>query len=109
MTIIQKGVIQRIASSGSTNFATTKTITPAGTVGNRTINTSAGSVNFAAAATSLVVTNSLVTVNSVILATIATNDVAMTDIKVVASSGSFTLFSTNAPVAETRVNFLVVN
>lgn len=97
------------------NFSTTqgavvpKTITAAGTTGAQTINKTAGSVNFAAAATSLVVTNSFVTANSVIIATVGTNDTTMKSVAAVANSGSFTLYANAAPTAETRVNFMVVN
>jgi len=86
-----------------------KTITAAATTGARTINNSTGSVNFAAAATSLVVTNSLVTVNSVIQVTVATNDTTMRSATAVAAAGSFTIFAGAAPTAETRVNFTLTN
>jgi hypothetical protein len=86
-----------------------KTITAAGTTGAQTINKTVGSVNFAAAASSLVVTNSLVTANSVILATVATNDTTMKSVQAVAAAGSFTLYANAAATAETRVNFLVIN
>lgn len=86
-----------------------KTITPGGTTGAQTINESAGSVNFAAAATSLVVTNNTVTASSVIIATVATNDTTMTSVQAVAGSGSFTLYANAAATAETRVNFIVIN
>lgn len=93
----------------SAEVKTSKTITAALTTGAQTINKPAGSVNFAAAATSLVVTNSLVTTNSVILATVATNDTTMKTVLAVAASGSFTLHANAAATAETRVNFLVIN
>jgi hypothetical protein len=86
-----------------------KTITAAGTTGAQTINKTAGSVNFAIAASSLVVTNSLVTTSSIILATIGTNDTTMKSVSAVSASGSFTLFANAAATAETRVNFLVLN
>lgn len=86
-----------------------KTITAAGTTGAQTINKTAGSVNFAAGAISLVVTNSLVTTSSVILATVATDDATMRVMKAVPGAGSFTLISNAAATAETRVNFLVLN
>jgi hypothetical protein len=86
-----------------------KTITAGGTTGAQTINKSSGSVNFAAAAASLVVTNSLVTANSVIVATIGTHDATMTSVQVVAAAGSFTIWPNAVPTAETRVNFLIVN
>jgi hypothetical protein len=94
---------------GATEVAFSKTITASGTTGAQTINNVCGSVNFAAAATSLVVTNSLVTSNSVIIATVATNDATMTSVQVAAGTGSFTIYANAAATAETRVNFLVVN
>jgi len=86
-----------------------KTVTAGGTTGARTINKASGSVNFAAGATSLVVTNSLCTTSSVIICTIATNDATAAGLKVVAGSGSFTIYLGTAPTAETRVNFLLTN
>lgn len=86
-----------------------KTITPGGTTGTQTINKTAGSVNIAAGQSGMVVTNSLVTTSSIILATIATNDAAITSVKAVASAGNFSLFADALAVAETRVNFLVLN
>ena len=91
------------------NFILSKTITAAGTTTAQTINKPIGSVNFAAADASKVVTNSLVTVNSVILCTIGTNDATMKDCQVVAASGSFTIFAGAVPTAETCVNFIVIN
>ena len=86
-----------------------KTVTAGGTTGAQTINKTAGSVNFAAAATSLVVTNSLVSTSSIIVATVATNDTTMKSVQAVAAAGSFTLYANAAATAETRVNFLVIN
>jgi len=91
------------------DIAMLKTITSGGTTGARTINQPSGSVNFAAAATSLVVTNSLCTANSIIHCTIATNDATANGIRVVAGAGSFTIHMITAPTAETRVNFLLTN
>jgi len=86
-----------------------KTITAPGTTGAQTINKTTGSVNFAIAAASLVVTNSLVTTSSIILATVGTNDATMRSVQAVAAAGSFTLYANAAATAETRVNFLVLN
>jgi hypothetical protein len=91
------------------NIVVNKTITAAGTTGAQTINLTSGSVNFAALATSLVVTNSLVTTSSIILATVASNDSTMKSVQAVAAAGSFTLYANAAATAETRVNFLVLN
>lgn len=86
-----------------------KTVTASGTTGAQTINKNAGTVNFAAAATSLVVTNSRVTANSIIIATVATVDTTMKSVVAVAGAGSFTLTANAAAAAETRVNWLVIN
>jgi len=96
-----------ITTSSSLNLP--KTITASGTTGAQTINKPSGSVNFAAAATSLVVTNSLCTTSSVILVSIATNDTTATGIRVVAAAGSFTIYMLTAPTSECRVNFLLTN
>jgi D-arabinose 1-dehydrogenase-like Zn-dependent alcohol dehydrogenase len=85
-----------------------KVVTPAGTTGAQTINKPTGTVNFAAAATSLAVTNSLVTANSIIICTVGTNDTTMKSVAAVATAGSFTLYANSAATAETRVNFLVL-
>jgi hypothetical protein len=86
-----------------------KTVTASGTTGAQTINKTVGSVNFAAAASSLVVTNSRVTTASVIIATVATNDTTLKSVVAVAGSGSVTLTANAAATAETRVNFIVIN
>jgi len=86
-----------------------KTVTATGTTGAVTINKSSGAVNFAAAASSLVVTNSLVTVNSIIQLTVGTNDTTMRSAIAVAAAGSFTIYPTSAPTAETRVYFTITN
>lgn len=91
------------------DIQTQKTVTAGGTTGAQTINKPTGSVNFAAAATSLVVTNSFVTTSSVIIATVATNDATMKSVNVVAGSGSFTINANAAATAETRVNFIIRN
>lgn len=90
-------------------FALDKTVTTGGTTGAQTINKPSGSVNFATAATSLVVTNSLVTASSVIQCTVGTNDATMKSVQCVAGSGSFTVYPNAAPTAETRVNFTITN
>jgi hypothetical protein len=83
-------------------------VTPAGTTGNRTINKPCGSVNFAAAATTLTVTNSLVNANSIIIATVLTNDSTALIKNVVPSAGSFVIRLNAAATAETKVGFVVI-
>lgn len=113
---LQKAVylmwVQLGSGTGAGTFSAVnlgKTVTAGGTTGAQTINKACGSVNFAASASSLVVTNSLVSTSSVVMATVATNDATMTSVQAVAGSGSFTLYPDTAPTSETRVNFLVIN
>lgn len=85
------------------------TITAAGTTGARTINKPSGAVNFAAGATSLVVTCDQCTATSMVKVYVATNDTTMKSVAVVPGSGSFTLHPNAAPTAETRVFFEVID
>ena len=88
--------------------ATSATLTPAATVGAQTINKAAGSVNFAAAAQSLIVTNSFVEVDSLVFAQVEGADATATSVRVTRATGSFTLTLNAAATAETRVAFYVV-
>lgn len=97
------------AIGGGGDIKNAATITAGGTTGARTIDKGAGSVNFAGAATTLVVTNSLVTASSLVFAVIATNDGTATIKNVVAGVGSFTITLTAAASGETKVNFWVLN
>lgn len=83
-------------------------VTPSGATGDQTINFRSGSVNFAAAASTLTVTNSLVTADSAILATVGSNDATLKTVSVVAGAGSFVIYANAAASAETRVNWMVL-
>lgn len=85
------------------------TNTAAGTTGARTIHRPSGTVNFAAAATSLVVTNSLCTTASIVFAVVRTNDSTATIKNVVPGAGSFTITLAAAATAETSVGFFIIN
>ena len=85
------------------------TLTAGGTTGAQTINKAAGSVNFAAAATTLVVTDSLVKTNSIVITTAMTNDATCSVKDVEVASGSFTIRMNAACTAETKVGFVVYN
>lgn len=85
------------------------TVTPALTTGNQVINQPTGTVNFAAAATTLTVTNSLVSVNSIILVVVRTDDSTAVIKNVVAGAGSFVITLNAAATAETSVGFVVFN
>lgn len=85
------------------------TITPPGTTGARTINKPQGRVNFAAGATSLVVTNSLVTASSGIFVQQAGIDTVMVSAYAVPGPGSFTIVAVGTPAAEVPVHFWVTS
>jgi hypothetical protein len=85
------------------------TNTAGGTTGNQTINKPSGTVNFAAAATAITVTNSTASTSSIILASTRTNDATCTVKNVVPGSGSFVINMTAACTAETSVGFVVIN
>lgn len=92
---------------GALNFNPTNTA--AGTTGNQTINKTSGTVNIAAAGTTVTVTNSLVTANSIVFAVIRTNDATATIKNVVPAAGSFTINLNAAATAETSIGFFVIN
>lgn len=99
----------RMSISGTGSLAMERTFTAAGTTGARTISKMSGSVNFAAAATTLVVTNTLVTTSSIVILTVHGTDATATSARVTTASGSFTITLNAAATAETRVSFLVIN
>lgn len=83
--------------------------TNTGTIGAVTINKAAGRVNVAAAATSVVVTNSLCTAASHVMATISQNDGTAVLKNVVPAAGSFTINLNAAATANTSVDFFIIN
>lgn len=86
-----------------------KTITAAGTTGNQTINATTGTVNFAAGATAITVTNSYCSTGSIILHNVRTNDTTANVKNIVPGPGSFVITLTAAATAETSVGFFIVN
>ena len=97
----------KVSNAGKATFDATNTA--GGTTGNQTINKPSGTVNFAASATSITVTNSLVTTSSIILCVVRTNDTTAYVKNCVPGSGSFTINLGAAATAETSVGFLVIN
>lgn len=85
------------------------TITTPGTTGAQTINKPTGKVNFAAGATSLVVTNSLCTTSSIVLLNQQTLDATMLTCNAIPANGSFTIVAVGTPTAEVAVAFMVIN
>lgn len=91
-----------------TSLSAEATVTAGGTTGAQVINKLSGSVNFAAGASSLIVTNSLCTADTFIFCTVLTNDTTAIIKNVVATSGSFTIRLNAAATGETKVAFLLV-
>lgn len=85
------------------------TVTAGGTTGNQTINKVSGTVNFAAAATSITVTNSKVSANSICFAVARTDDATGYVKNVVPGAGSFVINLVAAATAETSVGFFCIN
>ncbi|MFC0773036.1 hypothetical protein [Terrimonas alba] len=85
------------------------TNTAAGTTGNQTINKASGTVNIAASGTTVTVTNSLVSANSIVIATIRTNDATAYVKNVVPAAGSFTINLGAAATNEVSIGFVVFN
>jgi len=79
------------------------TITAPGVTGAQTINKMTGTVRFAAAASSLVVTNNLATTSTRVLATVCSNDTTAYVKNVTVTTGSFTIVLGAAATAETEV------
>ena len=92
-----------------TKLSTSGTVTAGGTTGNQTINKPSGTVNFAAAATTLTVNCDKVTATSIVFAVVQTADATATIKNVVPAAGSFVINLGAAATAETKVGFLVVN
>lgn len=108
-------------SGGNINLSTTgnvtsdskvvfaSTITAGGTTGNQTINKPSGTVNIAAAGTTVTVTNSFCTTSSIVMAVIRTNDSTCYLKNVVPSAGSFVINLGAAATAEVSIGFIVYN
>lgn len=100
-----------LETTGTSSFAGVddRTLTASGTTGAQTIRKPAFTVNFAAGATSLVVTNALVNGNTGAICQVLTNDATMFAVKAVAATGTLTLYPNAAPTAETKVYCEVKN
>jgi hypothetical protein len=102
-----------LVSLGAANLGYSKlnlAYTVSSSVGAQTINNPVGSLKIAAAASSVVVTNSLVTVNSIVLAQLQSNDATALYVKsVIPAAGSFTITLNAAATGQITVAFLVIN
>ena len=97
----------KISSAGKPTYDST--ITAGGTTGNQTINKPSGTVNIAAAGTTVTVTNSLVSTSSIVIAVVRTNDTTAYIKNVVPSAGSFVITLGAATTAEVSIGFIVNN
>ncbi len=79
------------------------------TVGNVTINKASGTVNMAALATTITVTNSLATAASHIFVTLSSDPGAAVSVWTVGAPGSFTINTRPALVNQTAIDFFVVS
>lgn len=99
---------ERLGLGATGSFIAETTITAAGTTGARTIDKMSGIVNFAAGATTLVVTNALVTTSSIVLTQVLGVDTVAKYAVVTRAGGSFTITLNAAAVAELPVAFFVI-
>ena len=113
---ITGGTINGTAIGGTTRAAgafTTLAVTrtdSSGTPGNVTNNSALGRAAFAAAGTTVVVTNSTVTATSEVFVNLITTDATLTSIRVTTiGAGSFTVTGNAAATAAATFSFLVVN
>lgn len=102
-------VAERLRITAGGGITLNNTVTAAGTTGAQTINKPSGSVNFAAGATTLVVTNSLATTSSQVIAQVYGTDATATYARVTKAAGSFTITLNASATAETACGFLVIN
>jgi hypothetical protein len=100
---------EKMRITGAGGLTINATNTASGTTGNQTINKASGTVNIAAAGTTVTVTNSLVTASSIVYAVIRTNDATATIKNVVPAAGSFVINLGAAATAETSIGFFVIN
>lgn len=80
-----------------------------GTPGNGTSSGTRGRAAFAAAASAITVTSSLVTANSTVLVQLGGSDATLTSVRATAGAGSFTVTGNAAATGITPFDFLVVN
>ena len=95
-----------IKSTGKLGF--TFTYTAGGTNGNQTINLPSGSLNIAAAGTTVTLTNNLITTNSIVVPILST-DTTATSVTTVVTSGQCVFTLNAACTAAVKIQFIVFN
>lgn len=101
------GEVMNVRTDGKIRLLATNTT--GGTTGDQTINRPSGTVNIAAAGTSITVTNSLCTTSSLVFGEVRTNDTTAKIKNIVPGSGSFVVTMDAAVTAETSIGFLIIN
>lgn len=110
VTIGDNNNIGIFSTQGAISQLLSRTVTPAGTTGAQTINKQAGTVNVAAGAASIVVTNSTVTTTSIPFVVLRTADGTCTFVKSAVSTANTLTITLNANcTAETSVGFIIYN
>lgn len=110
LKLIQDGTLAerfRVSSKGKITLNATNTA--GGTTGDQTINKPSGTVNIAAAGTSVVVTNNLVSTTSLVIPIFRSNDTTAKSAVIVPGSGLFTVYLNVAATAEVSIGFIVIN
>lgn len=102
------------AGTGSTTLTRLNSLTvlstdSSGTPGNATINNLSGRAAFAAAGSTVVITNSTVTATSKVFVSLRGGDATLTSVRVTPAAGSFTVTGNAAATATTIFDFLIVN
>lgn len=93
---------------GLTDFGVARTDI-SGTPGNGTANTTSGRAAFAAAGTTVTVTNSKCTTNSKVFVQLGGADATLTSVRVTPGAGSFVVTGNAAATGTTPFDFFVVN
>jgi hypothetical protein len=81
----------------------------AGQTGAKTVNFPSGSIRIAAAGSSVVLTDSYITTNSIVLPVLATHDTTAFSVSAVPAAGSCTFFLNAAATGEVEIRWLVWN
>jgi hypothetical protein len=100
--------------TGSTTLTRLNSLTvvstdSSGTPGNAIINNLSGRAAFAAASSSVVITNSLVTAGSKVFVSLRGGDTTLTTVRVTPAAGSFTITGNAAATSVTVFDFFVIN
>lgn len=104
------GLLAAGAGLSITGQITAETVDASGTPGAAVINAPTGTVAIAIGADNVVVTNNLVTANSIVIPVLQFVDATLTQIlSCVPGPGSFTITGNAVATAATRISFIVIN